>query len=69
MPVTSNKAQVVQLEERLQPFGYDVSRIRLLRVLQHMNWDVDLAVTAFCMIPRPSWLLTITGPIKRSEKK
>lgn len=57
-----------QLGSRLAPLGFRVPAFKLEKVLRHMNWDVDLAVTAFCMSPPPSWLMIIVGAQTFREK-
>lgn len=64
---------VTQLHNRLRAAGMDVRPEVLEKVLNVKGADgsvidVDMAVTAFQMKPRPSWLLKILGPMELHER-
>lgn len=59
---------VTQLHNRLRVFGLEVRPEVLAKVMNIKGIDVDLAVTAFLMEPRPSWLLKILGPWELHER-
>ena len=69
MAVLSSRASVELLSARLRPLGFKVKGDRLLRLLDHMGGDVDLAVCAFTLKPWPSWLSEIVGPREKCETR
>jgi len=70
MPMSrlATSPHVTQLQSRLRVLGMDVKPETLAKVMAVKGIDVDFAVTAFVMTPRPSWLLKILGPWELQER-
>ena len=76
MSILAQDPYVTQLQQRLRVCGMHVQPVVLAKVLRHIGERTDretaviveLALTAFCLRPRPAWLMEIVGPRELQER-